>query len=72
MPFEPWMLAAIDEAGYNGIRQEHIESVGQELLRTGLTQISRQDFEAACCRRGIASENFTQADLDALEDYLNR
>ena len=72
MPFEGWMLAAIDDAGYNGIRQEHIESVGQEILRTGLTQVSRQDFEAACRRRGIASENFTQSDLDRLQDYLNR
>lgn len=24
--FEPWQLAMIDEAGYNGIREEHIES----------------------------------------------
>ena len=71
MPFEPWMLAAIDEAGYNGIRQEHIEAVGQEILCTGLTQVSWQDFESACYRRGIAPENFTQADLDALESYLN-
>lgn len=24
MPFEPWMLAMMDQAGYNGIREEHI------------------------------------------------
>jgi len=29
MPFKPWMLAAIDQAGYNGICQEHIEVVAE-------------------------------------------
>ena len=31
--FEPWQLAMIDEAGYNGIRQEHIESTVGEIFR---------------------------------------
>ena len=26
--FEPWQLGLIDEAGYNGIRPEHIETAG--------------------------------------------
>ena len=72
MPFEPWMLAAIDRAGYNGIRQEHIEAVAEQLLRTGLTEISRYEFDAACRRCGIDADAFTQADLDQLEAYLNR
>ena len=49
-PFEPWMLAAIDEAGYNGIEDEHIERVAKEILKTGLTEIDRRTFEAACRR----------------------
>ena len=32
MCYEPWMLAAIDEAGYNGICDEHIERVAKKLL----------------------------------------
>ena len=72
MPFEPWMLAAIDRAGYNGIRQEHIEAVAQELLDTGLTEISRSAFDAACRRCGVDADTFTQADLDRLEACLNR
>ena len=37
--FEPWQLAMIDEAGYNGIRDEHIDRVAASLLSTGLTNI---------------------------------
>lgn len=72
MQFEPWMLAAIDRAGYNGIRNEHIDAVAAELRRTGLTEISRGTFDTACRRCGIEPGNFTQADLDELESALNR
>ena len=52
MSFQPWMLAAIDQAGYNGIRQEHINAVAEEILNTGLTEVSYQTFDAACRRCG--------------------
>lgn len=71
MPYEPWMLAAIDKAGYNGITDNHIDAVASEILKTGITQVSRQDFEAACRRCGVNPDNFAQDDLDALEDRLN-
>lgn len=71
MTYEPWMLAAIDQAGYNGIRIEHINAVAAELLRTGLTEIDRSTFEAACQHCGIAPDNFTQEDLNRLEDIMN-
>lgn len=29
--FESWHLAAIDRAGYNGIRDEHIDRVAESL-----------------------------------------
>lgn len=72
MQYEPWMLATMDDAGYNGIRDEHIGTVAEELLRTGETDISREAFKAACSHCGIDPDNFTQADLNALEDALNR
>ena len=72
MSYEPWMLAAIDQAGYNGIRDEHIIAVANELLKTGKSSISRADFERACSRCGIDPSTFTQRDLNTLEDYLNR
>lgn len=32
--FEPWQLGAIDNAGYNGTREEHIQKVANaELTR---------------------------------------
>ena len=71
MPFEPWMLAAIDQAGLNGIREEHIEAVARELLCAGLTEVSWEDFAAACRYCGVSPERFTQEDLDRLLERLN-
>lgn len=70
--FEPWQLAAIDEAGYNGIRQEHIERVAKSLLSTGLAEIDRSTFEYHCKKCGIDPNNFTEEDLHRLEDALNK
>lgn len=72
MPYEPWMLAAIDQAGYNGIQDDHIHAVAEKILSTGITEVSRQDFDTACRRCGIDSDNFTQTDLDRLQERLNR
>jgi len=69
--FEPWQLAMIDEAGYNGIRDEHIDRVASSLLSTGLTNIDRDVFEHHCRKCGINPDNFSQEDLDALERRLN-
>lgn len=69
--FEPWMLVAIDQAGYNGIRDEHIDAVADELLRTGLTEIDRETFHAACHRCCIDPDNFTPEALEKLEHRLN-
>ena len=69
--FEPWQLAMIDEAGYNGINDEHIEKVAVSLLSTGLTNIDRDTFEYHCLKCGIDPDNFSQDDLDALEIKLN-
>lgn len=69
--FEPWQLAAIDQAGYNGIRDEHIEEVANSLLSENLTDVDRDTFEHHCRKCGIDPDNFTQADLDRLQDKLN-
>ena len=53
--FEPWQLGVLDEAGYNGIRDEHIERVAESLLSTGLTEIVFCVSE----KRGIYKENKT-------------
>lgn len=71
MNFEPWMLAAIDEAGFNGVEDEHIRRVAAELHRMGTTYIDRQTFDSACFRAGVDPDNFGQEDLDELERVLN-
>ena len=67
-----WKAAAFDRAGYNGIREEHIDDVAKELLATGKTEISRDDFDRACLRCGIDGNNFKQSDLDRLKELLNK
>lgn len=43
--FEPWQLAMIDDAGYNGIRwDKHIDCVAVSLLSTDLTEIDRSTY----------------------------
>ena len=69
--FKPWQLAAIDDAGYNGIRDEHIEKVAESLLSTGLTEIDRVTFEKHCRKCCIDPHNFTQEDLERLQEKLN-
>ena len=64
-------LAAIDDAGYNGIRDEHIDRVAESLLSTGLTEIDRSTFDYHCHKCGVDPDNFTQEDLDRLQEKLN-
>ncbi len=71
-PFEPWMLGAIDEAGYNGLTDEHIQRVANELLKMGITNVTRADFERACRRAFVAPELFGDDDIARLEELLNR
>lgn len=68
--FEPWQLAMIDEAGYNGIREEHLEKVAASLLSTGLSEIDRDTFERHCRKCGINPNNFKQEDLEKLQELL--
>lgn len=71
MMFEPWELALIDEAGYNGIRDEHIEKVAKSLYATGLEEIDRNTFDKHCHMCGIDPEAFSQANLEELQEKLN-
>lgn len=70
--FEPWQMAAMDEAGVFGVRDKHIDAVAEEILRTGITEVSRQNFDRACWNCHIDPISFTQEDLDRLQQRLNR
>ena len=72
MSFKPWMLGALDEAGYNGIRDEHIDKVADRLLATGKTEIDRATFDDVCRSCGIRSDLFAQDDLDRLQERMNK
>lgn len=69
--FEPWQLGMLDEAGYNGIREEHILAVAASLRAGGVTDITWEVFSWHCRQCGVAPENFTQEDLDWLLSVLN-
>lgn len=68
--FDPWMLAAIDDAGYNGIRDEHLERVADEIYKTGLSEIDRDTFDHVCRRAGVDSDLFDEDSLERLKNKL--
>ena len=68
--FEPWMLTAIDDAGYNGIRDKHIDRVADEIYKTGLSEIDRDTFDCACRRAGVNSNLFDEENLEQLKNKL--
>lgn len=71
MSFEPWELAAIDAAGYNGIREEHIDRVVDEIRRLGKSEVGRADFDLACRRAMVDPANLTDADIARIQRKLN-
>ena len=71
MNFEGWELGLIDSAGYNGIRDEHIEMVANAIKQSGITEIDNSSFEKICCSCCINSENFTAYDIEKLKQKLN-
>lgn len=68
--FEPWMLAAIDAAGYNGIHDEHLDRVADEIYKTGLSEIDRDTFDLACRRAGVNSDLFDAESFERLKNKL--
>ncbi len=71
MCFEPWILGALDEEGYNGIRDEHLSRVAKEIKASGATYVDTALFKRACYSAGVNPDNFTQADIDRLaREYL--
>ena len=72
MAFEAWQLGLIDQAGYNGIREEHIAAVAQEILKLPGDTVGNAEFRSACFRAGVDPNNFKQSDLDRLQEVLDQ
>lgn len=68
--YEPWMLAAIDDVGYNGIRDEHLDRVADEIYKIGLSEIDRDTFDCACRRAGVNSDLFDEESIERLKNKL--
>ena len=70
--YKAWQLAMIDEYGYNGIRDEHIERVAEYLLSSGLVVFDKAGFEYHCRKCNINADSFTESDLKRLQRELNK
>ena len=67
--FTPWQLAAIDAAGYNGIRDEHIERVAQKIIDLEIREVDFDTLESVCESLSIDVNNF---DDDAIEPSTHK
>ena len=72
MVFEAWQLGLIDQAGYNGTRDEHIAAVAREILKMPGDSIGNEEFRSACYRASIDPNNFRQSDLNRLQEALDQ
>ena len=71
MTFEGWELAMIDEAGYNGITENHILRVVEELQSEGCTHVNQSAFRRACEKCGIDPDCFSDVDIDDVLELLS-
>ena len=70
MAFKPWMLAAMEEAGYMDTNEGLISRVANELNRSSGNVIDTAQFRSACVSVGVDPDSFTQSDLDRLQQKL--
>ena len=70
MSYKPWMLAAMEEAGYMDTSEGLISRVANELNRNSGDVIDTAQFRSACVSAGVDPDSFTQSDLDRLQQKL--
>jgi len=70
MAFEPWMLAAMEEAGYTDTNEGLISRVANVLNRSSSDTIDTAEFRSACVSAGVDPDSFSQSDLDRLQSKL--
>lgn len=70
MPFQPWMLAAMEEAGYGDTNESLINRVSRQLSKCPYDVIDTEEFYSACVACGIDPDSFSQADLEKLQQKL--
>ena len=70
MSYKPWMLAAMEKAGYMDTNEGLISRVANELNRSSNDVIDTAQFRSACVSVGVDPDSFTQSDLDCLQKKL--
>lgn len=70
--FEPWMLAAMEEAGIMDTKEGHINRVSNYLKNNATGDVSYSEFRSACNACNVNPDSFDQQDLDRLQYKLNR
>ena len=69
--FEPWQLAAMEEAGYMDTSIGLVNRVARYLAQSPSEFIEPEEFQSACVSCGVDPDSFTQGDLNRLRKTLN-
>lgn len=72
MPYKPWHLAAMEEAGYMDTNLGLISRVAHYLAKSPNETIETTEFRRACIACNVDPDSFTQSDLDQLQEILNK
>ena len=71
MTYEPWILGAIEEAGYGDTNEALLNRVANHLAGRPNDVIDTSEFRSACIACNVAPDSFTQEDLEKLQRKLN-
>ena len=69
--FEPWMLAAMEEAGIMDTKEAHVNRVANYLKNTATGDVSYSEFRSACNACNVNPDSFDQSELDKIQQKLN-
>jgi hypothetical protein len=70
MDFQPWMLAAMEEAGYGDTNEALLNRVARQLSESPNDVIDTAEFRSACIACSVDPDSFTQSDLEKLQSKL--
>ena len=71
MAFQPWMFAAMEEAGYGDTNEALLNRVANCLSNSPNDVIDTEEFRSSCISCGVDPDSFTQRDLEELQRKLN-
>ena len=71
MAFQPWMFAAMEEAGNGDTNEALLNRVANCLSNSPNDVIDTEEFRSSCISCGVDPDSFTQRDLEELQRKLN-